>query len=83
MFQVTQAKKLVSVSASSVLVTGANQEAQELILDQVPCIHYPFQFRKDKEVIKALINSDSKVNVMTPAFAKQLGLQVWKTDIGA
>ena len=47
-----------------------------MILDRVPCIHYPVQFQKDKEVIKALINSGSKVNAMTPAYATQLGLQV-------
>ena len=64
-------------------MTGANKEAQEVILDRVPCIHYPVQFQKDKEVIKALINSGSKVIAMTPAYAKQLGLQVQKTDVGA
>ena len=74
--QTTQAKKLVSVSAISASVTGANKEAQEVILGQVPCIHYPFQFQRDKEVIKALINSGSKVNAITLAYAKQLGLQV-------
>ena len=74
--QTTQAKKLVSVLATSALVTAANKEAQEVILGRVPCIHYPVQFRKDKEVIKALINSGSKVNAITLAYAKQLGLQV-------
>ena len=68
--QTTQAKKLVSVSATSASVTGANKEAQEVILDRVPCIHYPVQFQKDKEVIKALIDSASKVNAMTPTYAK-------------
>ena len=76
MSQATQAKKLVSVSATSASVTGANKEAQEVILGRVPCIHYPVQFQKDKEIIKALIDSGSKVNAMTPAYAKQLGLQV-------
>ena len=64
-------------------MTGANKEAQEVILGRVPCIHYPVQFRKNKEVIKALIDSSSKVNRMTPAYAKQLGFQVQKTDVGA
>ena len=68
--QVTQAKKLVSVSATSAFVTKANKEAQEEILDRVPYIHYPVQFQKDKEVYKALINFDSKVNAMTLAYAK-------------
>ena len=55
-----------------------------MVLDRVPCIHYPVQFRKDKEAtIQALIDLGSKVNAMTPAFDKQLGLQVRKTDVGA
>ena len=80
----TQAKKLVSVSAAFTSVTGASMEAQEVILDRVPCIHYPVQFRKNKgATIRALINLDSKVNAMAPAYAKQLGPQVRKTDVGA
>ena len=48
------------------------------------CIHYLVQFQKDqKATIRALIDVGSKVNVMTPAYAKQLGLQVRKTDVGA
>ena len=76
MSQATQAKKLVSVLATSALVTGANKEAQKLIvLDQVPCIQYPVQFQKDQgTTIWALIDLSSKVNAMTPAYAKQLGL---------
>ena len=55
-----------------------------MILDRVLCIHYPVQFRKDKRAtIRALIDSCSKVNAMTPAYAKQLGLQVRKTDVEA
>ena len=64
---------------------GASNKAQEMIvLDQMPRIYYPFQFWKDKgTTIWALINSGSKVNAMTLAYPKQLGLQVWKTDVGA
>ena len=52
-------------------MTEACKNAQEVILDQVPCIHYPVQFRKDKgATIQALIDSNSKVNAMTPAYAK-------------
>ena len=58
-------------------MTEASKEAQEVILDQVPCIHYPVQFCKDKgATIWALINSDSKVNAMSLVYAKQLGLQI-------
>ena len=65
-------------------MTKANKKPQKVILDQVPCIHHPEQFWKNKGVtIWALIDLDSKINVMTPAYAKQLGLQVQKTDIEA
>ena len=62
----------------------ASKEALEVTLDRVPCIHYPVQFRKDKGVtIQALFDLGSEVNAMTPAYAKQLDLQVRKTDVGA
>ena len=65
----SKAKKLISVLATSALVTSASKEAPEVILDQVPCIDYPIQFRKDKETIWALINSGNEVNAMTPTYA--------------
>ena len=72
----SKAKKLVSVLATSPSVTGASKEAQEMIvLDWVPCIHYPVQYHKDKATIQALLDSSSEVNAMTPAYAKQLGFQ--------
>ena len=66
------------------LVIEASKEAQEVILNQTACIYYLVQFQKDKEAtIWALINLGSKVNAMTTAYAKQLGLQIQKTDIEA
>ena len=88
----SKAKKLVSVLATSASVTGASKEAEmtqatqkgkEVILDQIPCIHYQVQFRKDKETIRALIDSGSEVIAMTPAYAKKLGLWTQKTDVKA
>ena len=71
----SEAKKLVSVLATSASVTGASKEAPEVVLDRVPCIYYLVQFRKDKEkTIRALIDFGSEVNAMTPAYAKKLGL---------
>ena len=53
-----------------------------MILDRFSCIYYPVQFRKDKKAtIWALINPRSKLNAITLAYAKQLGLQVRKTDV--
>ena len=55
-----------------------------MIQDRVPYIHYPVQFRKDKgATIQVLIDSGSKVNAITMVYAKQLNLQIQKTDVGA
>ena len=66
-------------------MTGTSKKTQKVIvLDRVPCIHYLVQFQKDKgATIPALIVSGSEVNAMTPVYAKQLGLQIRKTDVGA
>ena len=79
-----QAKKLVLVSATSSLVTGASREAPKMrVLDRVPCICYPVQFREDKgKDILALLNSRSEVNAMTLAYAAYLSLMGRVTDIG-
>ena len=83
MSQVFQAKKLVSVLATSVLVTETIKEAYKVIVpNRLPCIYYLVQFQKDhKATIWALIDLASKVNAMTLAYAKQLGLQVQKTEV--
>ena len=65
-------------------MTETSKDAHKMILDRVPCIHYPMQFRKNKgATIQALIDSGSKVNTMTPAYAKKPSLQVRKTNVRA
>ena len=66
-------------------MSEASEEAPKVILDRVPCIHYPVQFQKDKSKgdISALIDFGSKVNVMTPAYVIKLGLKAQKTNVGA
>ena len=66
-------------------VTGASREAPKVgVLDRVCCICYPVQSRKDKgKDVLALLNSKSKVNAMTPAYAAYLGFKVRVTDVGA
>ncbi len=49
-------------------------------LERVPCIQYLVTF-KDKT--EALLNSGSKVNAMSQAFAQQLGHKIRKTNDGA
>ena len=60
------------------------QKTPKVILNQVPYIHYPIQFQKNKKAtIQALINSDSEVNVMTLAYAANFGLKVYSINVGA
>ena len=73
-------KKLVSVLTTSAPVTEASQE-NDVFLDWVLYICYPIWFKKSKVQVQALINSDSKVNVMTSGYALKLGLKVCLTNI--
>ena len=67
------------VLATSMLVTDTSSKK----VIRVPYIYYPVQFQKNQEQVKALLNSNSKVNVMNPTFAQKLGLFIWITNIGA
>ena len=78
----SKAKKLILVPAIFASVTPASKEAPKVILDQVPCIHYPVQLCKDRKTIQVLINSGNEVNAMTSIYAKKLGLRTQKTDVG-
>ena len=69
----------MSVLTNSTPITVASEEA----LKYVPYVHCPVQFRKDSSKTKALINSGSEINVMSPAYIKKLGLWIRKTDVGA
>ena len=65
-------------------MTEASNETQEVILDRVPCIHYPVQFQKNKRAtIQALIDLGKEVNAMTLAYTSKLSLWVQKTDVRA
>ena len=64
-------------------MTVASMEAPTP-LRRVPCIDYPVSFRKDPAgPVSALIDSGSEVNAMHPDYAKKLGLDIRKTDVGA
>ena len=76
----------MSVSATSVPVT--NNRGEEVVLEKVFCIYYPVRFQEDQrqesqKQVRALLNSGSKVNVMSLAYTKKLGLKTWKTSVGA
>ena len=66
-------------------MTGASREAAKVkVLDRVPCICYLVQFRKDKgKDVLALLNSESKINAITPAYTAHLGLKVRVTNVDA
>ena len=67
------------VLAISVPVTNGGEE----VVIRVPYIHYPVQFQEDQERIRALLDSGSEVNAMSPVYTKKLGLKTWKTNVGA
>ena len=53
------------------LVSGA-KKSKKMILNQVSYIYFPMQLHKDKKAtIQALIDSNSKVNMITLVYAKQ------------
>ncbi len=72
-----QAKKLVAVSVTSTSMTDKKTKKE---LERVPYIWYPVTFKDQTE---ALLDSESKVNAMSQAFAQQLGLKICKTNVGA
>ena len=53
-----------------------------LILERVPCIHYPVQFKKNKTQVQALIDLENEVNAIYPTFVKELGLSIRAIDVG-
>ena len=67
----------MSVLATSVPVT----DEDEKVVVKVFYIHYPVQFQEKQ--VRALLDSDSEVNAMSPAYAKKLGLKTRKTNVGA
>ena len=73
-------KNLASVSATSAPVTEVSKKG-DIALDRMPCIYYSIWFKKNK--VQALINSGSKVNVITLVYASKLGFRVRQTDVGA
>ena len=50
---------------------------------QVLCIRYPITFRKKLMPMSMLFDLGSKVNAIHPTFAKELGLSIRHTNVGA
>lgn len=45
-----------------------------LVLERVPYIYYPIQFRKNQTNIWSLINSNNEINAMPLVYAKKLSI---------
>ena len=81
-------KKLVSVLATSVSVSVisvpvTDNRGEEVVFKRIPYIYYPVWYQKGQEQVRVLLNSGSKVNAMSPAYAKKLSLKTRKTNVGA
>ena len=76
-------KKLVTVLSTSMLVIVAREEVigENFNFVQVPCICYPINF--GKKSVSVLFDLGSEVNTVHLAFAKELGLPIKPTDVGA
>ena len=70
-----KAKKLVVVLATSTSMTGKKEEE----LKRVSSIWYLIIFKDQTEV---LLDSKIKINPISQAFSHQLGLKIWKTNVG-
>ena len=70
MSRILEAKKLVSVLATSMSMISPKNEA----LKHISCIHYPIQFKTKMTEIWVLIYSRSEINEMALAYTKKLGL---------
>ena len=57
-----------------------DKKMEEEKLEQVLYIWYPITFKDQTEV---LLDFGSKINAMNSAFISQLGLKIWKTNVGA
>ena len=65
------------------MIDASTEASKVRVLDKVFCICYPIQFRKDKSKdVLALLDSGSKVNAMSPAYAAHLDLKVRVTNVG-
>ena len=68
----------MSVLTTSVSVTDDSKEVVK-----VPCIHYPVRFQEGQKQVRALLNSSSEVNAISPAYTKKLGLKTRNTNVRA
>ena len=76
----TNAQKSQKISNGLVTFTSITDKKIEEKLEWISFIWYPVIF---KDQIEALLDFESDINVMSQAFAQQLGLKICKTNIEA
>lgn len=66
------------------LVTEASKKSDNVILNWISYIYYSLRFYKNKKnEVRALINFDSKINILISAYALKLNLKICLTGIRA
>ena len=68
--------------ANSLSVIKTSKE-DYMPLERVLYIYYLLHFWKDIVGIRALINSNSEINAITPMYVSKLGLKIYHTDVEA
>ena len=61
-------------------------DGSEEVVVRVPCIYYPVQFQENQEQesqrqVKALLDSGSEVNAMSPTYVEKLDVKTRKTNV--
>ena len=72
-----------AIKTAEVVKDGKESKDEYPNLTWVPCIRYPIIFRKKSVSMLTLFDSDIEVNAIHPIFARELGLPIRPTDIGA
>ncbi len=70
-----------SMSVTASLEADVSAQAPKA-LQWVLCIWYLVRFQ-ESQLIKALIDSGSEINIITLAYVVELGFTIWKTSVGA
>ena len=63
-------------------MTETNKK-DEVILEQVLCVYHLLHFWINTVDIRVLIDSNSEINIIIPAYVSKLSLQAWSTNVGA
>ena len=79
----TQVKKLVLVLTTFLLMTGISMGVEDQQLECIPSIQYLVKFKKSLTKFQALLDSGSKINVITTAYTAKLELRVCFNDVRA